>query len=241
MESSRRTTCLFCGAVGLLAAASRESICCPSCNVSWRADACLVSVLEGLGYSNFDLIPRPDLSRQGIGISDDWRVARVLSSIFSYTNTFVHRFPQLDITEPPAILHNSQEFIVCSDVLEHVYGRVERAIEGLYGMLKPGGFLVVSVPTFGAAHQEFYPDALRIEVEGGTVKWSDVNGRNHVNVDPEFHRGAGLTLVTRQFTDESLRESLGLFGFEKVITPRHVLSLENVDSTEAGIVLARKA
>ena len=87
---------------------------------------------------------RTDL--RGIGLSDDWRYAEKLPSKLSYRNTFYHREPRLDLTDPPEELVGTLDFLIASDVLEHVAPPVERAFENAFRLLKPAGVFILTVP-----------------------------------------------------------------------------------------------
>jgi hypothetical protein len=66
----------------------------------------------------------PDFPRigaiKGIGLSDDASYAVPLAGKFDYTNTFYDREPYLDITQPDPKLYGTYDFILSSDVFEHV-------------------------------------------------------------------------------------------------------------------------
>ena len=180
-----------------------------------------------------------DLSRVGLGISDDWRLERALSPLFAYTNSFLHQFPVVDICSPPKETLEKFEFISCSDVLEHIPPPRSAALIGLYQMLKPAGFAVISVPLRrGFQFAEFYPELSTWRNENGFIHWVDKDGNEHVDHDPEFHGGQGLTLAFRQWTEEKLIEELKAVGFSE-ITSRPVPSSLGLERTIC-VVIARK-
>ncbi len=127
--------CPLCGEVTEKRPADREDVAC-QCGASWRAQSCMLAILEGLGYPpNID--PREiqtDFSRLGLGISDDFLLARRISNLFSYTNSFYHRFPILDVMNPPDSATNFFEFVSCSDVLEHTPLRHQARWPGYLGL-----------------------------------------------------------------------------------------------------------
>ena len=96
---------------------------------------------QGMSISEFPI--RPDLT--GIGLTDCGYAPR-LSSKLAYRNTFYDREPRLDITDPPTDLEGTLDFLISSDVFEHVPPPVERAFEGVFRLLKPGGVFVLTVP-----------------------------------------------------------------------------------------------
>ena len=69
-----------------------------------------------------------------------------MAAKFDYTNTFYHQAPRLDINHPAPNDFGRYDFIISSEVMEHVPQPVEKAFENLYRMLKPDGLLVLTVP-----------------------------------------------------------------------------------------------
>ena len=70
-------------------------------------------MLASLAYSEqIDIRAiNPDISRVGLGISDDRRLARALSPLFASTNSFPHQFPVVDIFSPTQESIGKFEFI----------------------------------------------------------------------------------------------------------------------------------
>src|SRR5262249_54089772 len=83
---------------------------------------------------------------RGFGMSDPPDLAAQLEKKFDYTNTFYHQAPRLDITSPDESEWGRYDFIVSSEVMEHVPVPVERAFANLYRLLKPNGLLLLTVP-----------------------------------------------------------------------------------------------
>jgi hypothetical protein len=233
--------CSICGRILIKKPKSPEDVCCRICGCTWRAQAICRAILSGLGYpedANIRFIDS-DMSRVGLGISDDWRLARAISPLFAYTNSFLHKFPVIDICFPPQEAVGKFEFISCSDVLEHTPPPRKSALEGLFQMLKPGGFVVVSVPLRrGFQFAEFYPELTTWNIEKDSVHWVDGDGRDHVEQHPEFHGGDGLTLAFRQWTEAKLIEELRAVGFSEVISRPIPLHLDSERTT--CVMIARK-
>ena len=80
-------------------------------------------------------------SIHGLGMTDQDCYAKILSEKFSYTNTFYDREPRIDFSESHPDLANRYDFILSADVFEHVAPPVERAMNEVWRMLKPTGFL----------------------------------------------------------------------------------------------------
>lgn len=205
----------------------------------------MVATLEGLGYPR-EIMPydlRADWSRIGVGISDDFLLAQRLSQLFFYTNSFYHQFPLIDITDPPPETHGHFEFVVCSDVLEHVPPPVDLALVGIQKMLKPGGFAVLTVPCHGEpVTREFYPDLSSWTLEGGALRWVNTAGVSHVDTSPEMHGGAGQTLAFRYWSRTDLTNRSLAAGFTTAYSPLGMPPINPANSNldHAGIVIARK-
>lgn len=119
------TFCSSCGYRLSHVSISSETSACSNCLITWRGYEVLSAVLLLLGYqSGRTTTIKPDLSRQGLGVSDDYRVASALSRSFSYVNTFLHQFPIVDLEKVPHETIGQYEFVTCSDVLEHTYDRL---------------------------------------------------------------------------------------------------------------------
>ena len=236
-----KNRCSICGRILLTKPVSSEVVCCRFCGSTWRAQAICRAILCGLGYpedANIRFIEN-DMSRVGLGISDDWRLARALSPLFAYTNSFLHQFPVVDVCSPPQEAIGQFEFISCSDVLEHTPPPRNAALLGLFQMLKPSGFAVVSVPLRrGFEFTEFYPGLTRWKIEKDSIYWVDGNGHESIDHDPEFHGGQGLTLAFRQWTEEKLIEDLKAVGFSEIVS-RPIPPQFNFERTIC-IVIARK-
>lgn len=167
---------------------------------------------------------RPDRAVRGIGLSDSENYAWVLGSLFDYTNTYFHQEPRLDICAD-ALPYSGLDFIVSTDVFEHVVPPVEKAFRNCHRMLKPGGVLVFSVPYganqaetvehFPSLHEWHLED--RVTAGGGkeTVLVNvDARGEQEVFDKLCFHGGQGETLEMRAFGKGHLLELAAKTGFE---------------------------
>jgi SAM-dependent methyltransferase len=177
--------------------------------------------LFGRGMSIPDFPSRPDLT--GIGLSDDWRYSEGLSSKLAYRNTFYDREPWLDITDPPVELFGTLDFLISSDVFEHVAPPVAHAFENSLRLLKPGGAFVLTVPYepyVSPETMEHFPNLNEYEVfefDGLPILVNrTVDGRWEVFDKIRFHGGQGSTLEMRLFTLSSLRQQLRVAGFEEI-------------------------
>ena len=204
----------------------RENSSCIECGstVRMRSIVHLVSMaVFGKSLALPDFPSRPDI--RGIGLSD-WDVyARGFASSFNYTNTYYHQEPLLDITNVPDSLADSCDFLISTDVFEHVAPPVSRAFEGALKILKPGGTLVLTVPfTNGLTDtqtREHFPDLHRFELHGeaeGPFKLVNTRADGGVEEfdDLVFHGGPGTTLEMRVFSRKSLERELQRAGFTNI-------------------------
>jgi len=173
-------------------------------------------------------------SVRGIGLTDQRCYAEILADKFGYTNTHYDCEPRLDITEHHSHLVETFDFILAADVLEHIAPPVERALEELCRLLKPNGFLGITVcchPT--DLMREHFPDLHEYRVFSLGNSTVLVNRRSdgtlEVLDDLIFHGGSGETPEMREFGVTSLRAKLLAAGFQH-------LDLLSTDIPEIGIV-----
>ena len=148
---------------------SREDGRCTKCGCYGRLRSMMYAVTAHFSPDEIILArmkPRKDI--RGIGCSD-WGYTKLLAEKFDYVNTFYDREPRLDLCNvdwsrwPP----DSVDFITCTDVLEHVEPPVERTFENMRRLLKPGGVLILTVPTPGARHSRALSQSARLEDREG--------------------------------------------------------------------------
>ena len=162
---------------------------------------------------------RKDLA--GIGMSDAGAYATWLERKFDYTNTFFHTAPFLDIQHPDARHLGRYDFVVTSDVLEHVVPPVSGAFANLRALLKSGGVLAMTVP-YGLqdATVEHFPDLHDFRIEGSGADRRLLNrtrdGREQRFDDLCFHGGDGATLELRVFALADLLRQLEAAGFTDI-------------------------
>ena len=142
-------TCNICGQRGVFRTEhydDPEISSCASCgsNVRFRWLVHRLS-LELFGRS----IPLPDLPARpeitGIGLTDPACIAEVLAQRFCYRNTFLHAEPRFDIRSDPSPL-GALDFLIASEVFEHVEPPVNRAFRNAATLLKESGFMLLTVP-----------------------------------------------------------------------------------------------
>ena len=113
------------------------------------------------------------------------------------------------------------DFVVSSDVFEHVAPPVSRAFENVFHLLKPGGFFLLTVPfRSGSDTVEHFPelhDYSLVEVDGSYRLVNRTrDGVEQVYDNLVFHGGEGTTLEMRIFGESALKEHLGSAGFQTV-------------------------
>jgi SAM-dependent methyltransferase len=214
-------TCNICGAANEVERfASEPATCGCGSNVRLRALIHLLS-LELFGRS----LPLPDFPRmkaiRGIGMSDKECYNGLLAEKFDYTNTFYDREPRLDFTQPHPELAGQYDFILSADVLEHIAPPVERALAEAHRMLKPQGFLGITVYCHPSDQlREHYPTLHEFRIvplgESSVLINRREDGSLEIRDDLVFHGGSGATLEMREYGASALRAQLLAAGFHAV-------------------------
>jgi SAM-dependent methyltransferase len=158
---------------------------------------------------------------RGIGMSDSPELAERLAAKLDYTNTFYHQAPAFDVTHPDPNDYGRYDFILTSEVMEHVPPPVEQAFANLFRLLKPDGLLVMTTPyTLGGKTREHFPELHQFTLAQLGEQTVLVNRRRDGSVEVfdnlVFHGGPGSTVEMRVFTEGSLREELLGAGFLSV-------------------------
>lgn len=162
----------------------------------------------------------------GYGVSD-WPVfGRHFGSKITYVNTqfdpeVAASTPVMDVTRPPRAWQKTADFVICSEVLEHVAPPVQLAFDGLFSLLKPGGRLIFSVPYLFDQTIEHFPDLYNWSIEQ-----AEGQPRRLVNVTREndgqifdnlcFHGGGTAVLEMRVFGFDDLKARLRAAGFVRI-------------------------
>ncbi len=178
--------CNVCGQRGTFLQAHYDNPEVPSCagcqsNVRFRW------LVHRLSLELFDRsIPLPDFpsrkSIKGIGLTDPQAIAAVLAERFTYSNTYLTAEPRLDICRDPSPL-GELDFLIASEVFEHVEPPVARAFVNAARLLKPSGVFLLTVPWVwdgdaGTAIPELHD--WRLDCEGG---YAIINRRRDGQVD----------------------------------------------------------
>lgn len=218
-----RFRCNICGRPSR-APQARLSREVPSCRCgSTVRQRALIHVLTTELFGSSKAIP--DLSHHsdivGLDMSGAAVYADRLSEKLSFTNTFLHKAPRLDITTPGEAWQSQCDFVISSDVFEHVAPPVSAAFENTLQLLKPGGVLVITVPYAPTGDTvEHFPELhdYRIEKRDGNrvLVNRTADGRAQVFDKLVFHGGAGDTLELRVFSQSGLIQALDDAGFTDI-------------------------
>jgi SAM-dependent methyltransferase len=200
---------------------TREGVSCLYCGSSVR----FRSIVHALSMESFgedlaleDFPVRRDLS--GIGLSDWHGYAERLQRKFDYKNTFYHREPFLDIMIPSESEYGKYDFLISTDVYEHVPPPIGIAFHNAFKLLKPGGVMVFSVPYVQGQTREHFPELHKFTITGDGKDSVLVNetadGREQRFSQLCFHGGRGSVLEMRLFGSESLMQHFVDAGFSNV-------------------------
>jgi SAM-dependent methyltransferase len=216
--------CNICGAanVARIETLERETRSCHRCGSTVRSRS-MIDLLSRALFGASLPIPRfPRDSRKcGVGLSDSHVYALRLARKLAYVNTYYHQAPRLDACSPDPALHGSCDFVLASDVLEHVVPPVDAAFSGIHSMLRAGGVLVGSVPySLKQATTEHFPHLHAFHIDGrpGARR---LHNRRRDGVEETFdalvfHGGDGATLEMREFSRASLTAELEAAGFSRI-------------------------
>lgn len=224
-KSSLRFQCNICATwcTALVDQLGREVPSCSTCDSTPRLRSiarCLSIAFTGESRPLCDF---PHELR-GIGLSDHPKMAIHLRRHLEYENTYYHQEPLVDITCPPDSRLASVDFLLSSDVFEHVLSPVQRAFDGAFQLLRPGGWFILTVPfaprELGTNTVEHFPDLAdwRIDKSGSTPVLVNVtaNGEEQRFENLIYHGGAGETLEMRLFSETDLIKNLVAAGFADI-------------------------
>lgn len=219
-------TCNICGTTSEVPALRkhRELLNCNGCGSTPRYRGIFRALQEQLLGTT--VVPvrqaEPRLEKVGIGMSDWDPLIPDLTSVVSYTNTFYHQEPRLDVTSVESCAQYCDlDFVICSDVLEHVLPPVSQCLLNIRGMLKPDGVLILTVPYLeGYESIEHFPHIDRFEIVAVEDRYSLTNIAPDGSIEHfdslVFHGGAGATLEMRIFGEGDLLSMLAYAGFSNV-------------------------
>ena len=196
----------------------REGLVCPCCGLNSRQRAIIFAAQK---ISRRMFFRKKNL--RIVGVSDGAPIQRAFKDHFGniYKNFEFHTEPFLDITKVDDTLQSTADIVTWSEVLEHVQPPIDLAFAGLFKLLKPGGWLILSVPHRGteSPHKEHFPIMTNSELIYKPIpmlKGIDLEGNEREFLELVFHGGAGATLEYRVFSETSLRDNLENLGFKNI-------------------------
>jgi SAM-dependent methyltransferase len=198
----------------------REGQSCATCHSSLRMRSLMYALAVELFGSPRVLQAFPvDRTIRGLGMSDWEGYAGRLAEKLDYVNTFYHAEPRLDIANVAAERLGQYDFLISSDVFEHIPpADLDRAFANSRKLLRAGGVFIFTVPFEKTGEtREHFPRLhdFRIAEEGGkrVLYNRTLDGEEERFDDLVFHGGEGLTLEMRMFTEPDLLQRLRAAGF----------------------------
>lgn len=193
-------------------------------NCRFRA---IIYVFTKLFYGECKILCNQENNKnlKGIGMSDSaW--AKIMKQKFNYINTFYHTSPYLDIyNEDHLKNYNNLDFIISSDVFEHVdpYPSLQIAFNNLHRMLKNGGVIIFSVPFSNdefIEHIEHFPNLYKYEIKKEDNNFvlynTTIDNKLEIFNNLCFHGGPGNVLEMRIFSKKSITSFLENAGFVEI-------------------------
>jgi SAM-dependent methyltransferase len=154
---------------------------------------------------------------KGIGLSDWEGYADRLPHKLGYLNTFYHQDPFLDITSVDTERSDEYDFIISTDVFEHICPPILTAFENAYRLLKPGGVMIFTVPYVEGETREHFSNVREffIKLEEGTwvLTGTSTEGVVEKFSNLTFHGGPGTVVEFRLFGRDSLERDCRVAGF----------------------------
>ena len=214
-------TCNVCGVFNQVEEFATEPASC-RCGSNVRVRALIHLLSMELFEQSLFLTEFPKLKAvRGLGMTDKEGYARILAEKFDYTNTHYDREPRFDFTEFHPQLAGMYDFILSSDVIEHIAPPIERALEEVCRLLKPHGFLGVTVYcNAGNQMREHFPELHQYRVvplgNSAVLINRRQDGALEISENLIFHGGSGATLEMREFGITELEAKLLAAGFREV-------------------------
>lgn len=216
--------CNICG-VGCafpVAVFEREKPSCATCGSTIRMRAMVHALSWALFGRSLAIADFPSARHiVGVGMSDWEEYATRLAEKLGYRNTYYHQEPRLDITRMEDGDAGSLDFLLSTDVFEHVAPPVSTAFRNSRRLLKPGGVFVFSVPYRRDGETiEHFPDLYEYALleHGGEriLKNRTRTGEEQEFSGLVFHGGPGDTLEMRLFSLSGVIGELHAAGFRDI-------------------------
>jgi SAM-dependent methyltransferase len=159
-------------------------------------------------------------SLRGMGMTDSESYAQILQDRFDYRNTFYDREPRLDISNLNGEREGTLDFLISSEVFEHVRPPLEDSLKNAYRLLRPHGVLIFTmpwVPDTGPPSSEHFPaldDYGLAQLRSGPVLVNrTASGEIQIFDNLVFHMGFTPALEMRRITASELRRVFAAAGF----------------------------
>jgi SAM-dependent methyltransferase len=218
-------TCNVCGTMVNdcpIETIDREMSSCPRCGSTVRFRS-IVHLLSLTLFGTSMPLPEFPIDKQivGLGMSDWDGYARPLANKFSYSNTFLHCAPFYDVAIGDVTRSETCDFVISTEVFEHVLPPVSRAFSNTLTLLKPGGHFIFTVPWTTAPQTDEHFQSLH---DYRIVNFDDEfvllnrtrDGRYELHNQLVFHGGPGETLEMRVFCRSDLQQHFIRAGFADV-------------------------
>jgi SAM-dependent methyltransferase len=142
-----------------------------------------------------------------------------------FRNTFLDAEPQFDLLQPGPADLASYDFVISSEVFEHIAPPIQPAFDNLARLLRPNGFVIFTVPWRpDGPTQEHFPNLYDWRILDRQTSPVLVNRTRTEAVerfeDLAFHGGPGQTLEMRFFSRDGLTLCLTQAGFTEIAFSR---------------------
>jgi SAM-dependent methyltransferase len=216
--------CNICGQKNTQNASTqhREIPDCAGCGSTPRFRGLAFALCENLFGSpvRLDALPKHK-NIKGIGMSDWEPMVALLNEKFDHTNTFYHTEPRYDVMRDDPPIFRNLDYVICSEVFEHVLAPLEVGFQNLRRVLKPGGSLIFSTPYTSAPEtSEHFPGMSGFTLEKVDDEWvlhaehDDGSIRDYDGLI--FHGGPGTVLEMRVWSEQHLFGLLKRAGFSEI-------------------------
>jgi SAM-dependent methyltransferase len=216
-------TCNICGTWNTgVEEFGREVPNCTGCQSSVRIRSLVYAIAQELFGVPLALLDFPILKGlRGLGMTDSDSYAQILTGRFDYRNTFYDREPRLDISDVNGQPEGTLDFLISSEVFEHVRPPIEHSLRNAYRLLRPDGVLIFTMPweaDWGPPPVEHFPalsDYGLAQLRSGPVLVNRTErGELQVFDNLAFHlSGTTPALEMRRLSATELRRAFSTAGF----------------------------
>ena len=227
----------------------RETPSCSSCGSTLRERALIVALTRAMGWGH-EVLPDIELNKKihGLGMSEDINgFTKLLFDKFTHTLTYYDREPKLDLSSNNMKTYGEIDYVMCTEVMEHVPPPIDIAFRNLRKLLGKNGVCIYSVPySLEEETVEHFPNLFdwKFERLDGKKRLfnTTVDGEIETFDDLCFHsgpeifddkgipvEGSGESLEMRVFCEKALRQHIADAGLE-------ISDIINMDIPEFGIM-----